>query len=320
MPLQSTRDHYTESQRLTGLALATARRSWARMDFDNLDASFADLVGPQLVLTVTAAQVAAAESGAAYVGAALAEQGIDEAADGAVRPRSLAGVASDGRPLSGLLRAPVTATKQAVAARAADPLTVGRNVLDMIVQTQVSDARRVAASVSMTARPAVRGYVRVVNLPACGRCLILAGRYYKTEGSSKFLRHPRCDCTAEPTNEESYTTDPMDGFGQMSTAEQDKAFGKDGAQAIRDGADMGQVVNARRGMSTTSAFGRKYQTTTEGISSRGQYGRLASDLRKTGGNRYRTSSRIRLMPESIYEFASDRADAVRLLRRYGYIT
>lgn len=318
MPLQSTRDHYAESQRLTGLALVTARRSWARMDFENLDASFADLVGPQLVLAVTAAQVAAAESGAAYVGAALAEQGIDEAADGALRPRSLAGVASDGRPLSGLMRAPVTATKQAVAARAADPLTVGRNVLDMIVQTQVSDARRVAASVSMTARPAVRGYVRVVNLPACGRCLILAGRYYKV--TDAFKRHPRCDCNNEPTNDERYTTDPADGFGQMSTAEQDKAFGKDGAQAIRDGADIGQVVNARRGMSTTSAFGRKYQTTTEGISSRGQYGRFAGELRKTGGNRYRTSSRMRLMPESIYEFASDRADAVRLLRRYGYIT
>ena len=29
---------------------------------------------------------------------------------------------------------------------------------------------------------------------------------------------------------------------------------------------------------------------------------------------------IRLRPESIYELATDRADALRLLRRFGYVT
>lgn len=284
-----------------------------------MDAAFRESVGPGLLVTLAAAQVAAAESGGSYVAAAVAEQGLDEAVDGTLRPRSLSGVASDGRSLTGMLRAPVAAAKQAVAARHGDPLGVGRNLLDMIVQTQVSDARRVGASVQMAATPAVRGYVRVVNLPACGRCLVLAGRYYKTASSAGFLRHPRCDCTAEPTNDRGMVTDPRAGFDAMTPAEQDKAFTVAGAQAIRDGADMSQVVNARRGMSTTTLNRRTFKTTTEGITSRGIYGRMAGDLQKRGG-RYRTSGQIRLMPEAIYDFATDRADAVRLLRRYGYIT
>jgi hypothetical protein len=274
------------------------------MDLNDLDGSFSEL-GPRLFLSLSAAQMAAAESGDAYVAAALAEQGIDGAADGRLRPRSLAGVASDGRPLESLLRAPVALAKRAVGARVPDPLGAGGSLLDMIVQTQVADARRVAASVSMMSRPAVRGYVRVVNLPACGRCLILAGRYYRTRDSAAFLRHPRCDCTAEPTNDRSATTDTLEGFQSMSVAEQDKAFTKAGAQAVRDGADPSRVVNARRGMSTTVQHGRTYRTTTEGTTRRG---RLPGQARGA-----------RLMPEAIYDLASDRDDAIRLLRRFGYL-
>jgi hypothetical protein len=43
------------------------------------------------------------------------------------------------------------------------------------------------------------GFVRRVNPPCCGRCAILAGRWYRYD--SGFRRHPRCDCTLEPTSE-----------------------------------------------------------------------------------------------------------------------
>jgi hypothetical protein len=78
----------------------------------------------------------------------------------------------------------------------------------------------------------------------------------------------------------------------MDAAEQDRVFGKGGAQAIRDGADMAKVVNARRGMVT--AEGRLFTTEAAG----------------------RTP---RLMPEQIYRDAASREDAIRLLRRFGYI-
>jgi hypothetical protein len=41
-------------------------------------------------------------------------------------------------------------------------------------------------------------------------------------------------------------TNPQDAFASLSTAEQDATFTKAGAEAIRQGADMGRVVNARQ--------------------------------------------------------------------------
>lgn len=40
----------------------------------------------------------------------------------------------------------------------------------------------------------------------------------------------------------------MEGFKSLSREEQDKRFGANYAQAIRDGADIYQVVNSKRGM------------------------------------------------------------------------
>lgn len=84
----------------------------------------------------------------------------------------------------------------------------------------------------------------------------------------------------------------------MSPAEQDKAFGKAGAQAIRDGADIGQVVNARRGMYSAGGVDYTRESTTKRGVAEGQ---------------------TRLMPESIYRLASSRDEAIRLLRQYRYI-
>lgn len=108
----------------------------------------------------------------------------------------------------------------------------------------------------------------------------------------------------------------------MDAAEQDRVFGKAGAEAIRDGADMAKVVNARRGMTTASVYGREVLITTEGTTVRGDFGRARRDgpLIQRPGQRVRSTARVRLMPEQIYlEAAGDRDEAVRLLRRFGYI-
>lgn len=86
--------------------------------------------------------------------------------------------------------------------------------------------------------------------------------------------------------------DPRSAFDAMSTAEQDKAFTKAGAEAIRQGADPAQVVNARRGMYT--ADGHLFTSEAAG-------------------------SRPRLMPEQILRDAEDRDDAIRLLRLHNYL-
>lgn len=90
-------------------------------------------------------------------------------------------------------------------------------------------------------------------------------------------------------------SDPRAYFATLDEAEQNRIFTNAGAEAIRDGADIGRVVNARRGM--TAAGGT---TTTTELAGRG---------------------RVRPMPERIYlEAGGNRDEAVRLLRRFGYLT
>ena len=162
---------------------------------------------------------------------------------------------------------------------------------------------RWVAVVAAAAVPAVDGWIRVVSPGACSRCIVLAGRFYAWNAG--FARHPLCMCSHAATSSAVAAPEsPAGVFDAMTAAEQDATFGKAGAAAIRAGADIGQVVNARRGMER--AQGRAL-VTREGVTAGGVAGRLL------GG-------RARLMPETIMELASDREEAVRLLRAHGYIT
>jgi hypothetical protein len=163
-----------------------------------------------------------------------------------------------------------------------------------------------------------------------------------------------CDCIHIPGRENitgDERTDPKAFFNSLSPAEQDKVFTKAGAESIRLGADISQVVNARRGaaglttagarltadeaqllrggrqvgrLETRNVFGQQLFTTTEGTTARGTAGvRLGAkvDGVKTGNARYRSARAPRLMPESILQIAgTDRGEALRLLKRYGYLT
>ena len=111
-------------------------------------------------------------------------------------PQSLAGVASDGRPLVSLLRSPVTEVKTLIGQGVGDPVNVAVARLDRIVRTQGVDANRAAESAVVAARTKVGGYVRQLNPPSCSRCAILAGRWYRW--NKGFQRHPHCDCVHVP--------------------------------------------------------------------------------------------------------------------------
>lgn len=158
---------------------------------------------------------------------------------------------------------------------------------NQIVQTLIRDAGRTARAVDMGSRPALTGYVRSLRPPSCGRCAVLAGRVYRyTQG---FQRHPKCDCLMTPTTNTigpQLVTDPRQAFadGQI------RGLSKADTKALEAGADLGQVVNVRR----------KAAGLTVGSSVMVRAGRLT--------------------PQGCLMFASDRTDALRLLRRYGYIT
>lgn len=189
--------------------------------------------------------------------------------------------------------------------------------LDLFVQSEIIAAGADAASVEIVTGPEWTNYVRVLDLPSCDRCVILAGRIYRDlEG---FARHPKCDCQHWPVaswaeaEAAGLVTDPQTAFDRGEV----RGLSLADEQAIRDGADIQEIVNAKRGGGTrpkgmTNAitveiFGKTVKATTEGTTRRAEWRRKHPDLP------------IRLRPESIYEHAKDRADALRLLKLYGYI-
>jgi hypothetical protein len=114
-------------------------------------------------------------------------------------------------------------------------------------------------------------------------------------------------------------------FTSLSRAEQNKLFTIAGAQAIRDGSSISSVVNARRGMYTTTAYGRTVRATRDATTRRGAFYRseramaIARGRVPVSGRGFRLRA-PRLLPEEIYELAAgNRDEAIRMLRRFGYI-
>ena len=308
---------------------------WSQLDLDNVAGSWA-VLSPRVVELVTEAQRQAASGADEYVAQAAAELGVASRPAGPINPTRLAGVASDGRPLDTLMLASPLRTLRAlsVTGNGDEARAAGLTKLVQLTATQLYDSGRGADSVAITTNQAVAGWRRKLRAPSCDRCIVLADRFYPW--SSGFRRHPMCDCVHEPAlrgDQPGEDLSPQRTFDRMPKAEQDRVFGEAPAQAIRDGADLRQVVNARRGMKTVTAYGRKVSATTEGTTTTGFAGRrlaaAGEELQRQrsltfttlrGARRTRERVRIpRLMPEQIYADAVDREDAIRLLRRFGYI-
>jgi hypothetical protein len=276
-----------------------ASRAWRLVNPSRIAESWAARMLPLLV-TLTGAQRVVAGEADRYLDNALDAQGLDPAAAARTAPRAVSGVASDGRTLDGLLYRPAVTTLDLIGGGTGvrESLAAGSYLLDMIVRTQVADAGRAADLVATTARRQATGYVRMLVGKSCSRCVVLAGRWYRYDAG--FNRHPKCDCVGVPGRENTAgdeRTDPRSYFNSLSRDEQDKAFTKAGAEAIRNGSDVAKVVNARRGMQTASIGGRNVLVTTEAA-----------------------GRRPRLMPEAILAASGgDRDQAIRLLKVHGFI-
>jgi len=306
--------------------LAYAEEVWGSRPPADFDAWFAANVDA-LVQILSVGQVRAVDGTDEYVSGTLDELGTPVDSEFDVAPESFSGVASDGRSLDGLLYgAVVAAGKQVETKGPSAAWGMGLQALQVYMQTQLADASRVATKVAVAARPNT-GYVRMLNPPSCSRCAVLAGRWYRWNAA--FRRHPGCDCRMVASLADAasdITVDPVKYFDSLSVAEQNKTFTMAGADAIRSGADMGQVVNVRRGatgldsaagstgaLQTQDVYGQQLFTSTEGVTKRGVAGKVI----RARGRDPRTTPR--LMPESIMELAESREDALRLLRLNGYI-
>lgn len=292
--LREALSHYERQRRITAAAIVAVRRLFKRR---------APLL--EIASTVAAYQMASATASAQSVAGFAGDTApLTNAA-------AFAGVSSAGFPISEpiiatidrFVPAPVEALPDAWWDDAAEFM----DAVERLIASEVQDAGRAASQVEFVSRPDWQNYVRMLTPPSCPRCAILAGRIYRDlEG---FARHPNCDCVMIPVqnwetaHDAGYVSSPMEAFekGQI------RGLSKSDTQAIADGADIHQVVNAHRGMVTPTVFGHRVKATTAGTTKRSAW-RRANPTRL-----------VRLRPESIYEYARDREDAIRLLKLYGYI-
>ena len=341
MPLQSLPEaatEYADSQRKEILAaLSLTQRQWRRMG-DNFDASYA-VIEPILLAAAFTAQERIAAGALAYIPAVMDETRLTIPKTPLYEPtaRNFVGTAGNGLPVATLLYESVIKAKVAVGNGWSVPqaLDSSGKWLTNATGTMLSDTGRSAEKVAGNARK-VKLWVRMLNPPSCGRCVVLAGT---TSGSdTAFLRHPKCDCRNIPSSEslaDDVRVDPHAYFESLDAVGQAKLMGSEAnARAMRDGADLNQIINAYRKSGAVSAAqvnGRSIKFTREGTTRRGyayskmsqaQYVKEQGEVRRRAGVSMRASHRLkapRMMPETIYEIAKDQADAKRLLSLYGWI-
>jgi hypothetical protein len=295
-------DHYRTQQLIGVLTAERVDELWRTMT-DDFDMSWG-LISREVFETVLSGQREAARTGLAYVPRVLAEQDIDAPAAVEVNPERFVGGTDDGRPVETLLHGAVYQAKTAVGEGASTVIALAssREWLQGVVLDVVRDVNRQAVSAGMAARPKVGGWVRMLNPPSCKFCITLAGKYFRW--NQGFASHPHCDCRHIPTSETvagDLTIDPYAYFNQLDETQQNRLFGKNDAQALRDGGDIYRVVNTR---------------------SRGLADHVAKSTpgRNRGWQSRRWDSPSLMTIDDVYRVAKNRDDAIRLMEANGFIT
>jgi hypothetical protein len=303
-----------ERKRLVVAVLAI----WATLDAKHAIPSWTiGGIGNRIYLLLSSLMELVARDANGFIRKAMADQDMLYLGPD-INPLNFAGIASDGRDLESLLAGAVVKLRQSQREGQSDRAAKdhGRNFLELVINTQVSDAARAAESVSIvvadgqnvtTGRSVALGWVRMLTPPSCGRCAVLAGKFYRW--NSGFKRHPNCDChhipvTLAGANE--ILTNPYVYFNSLSESEQDYYFGKSQARAIRDGADINAVINADRLAMFTADGGRRY--------------RVDPNQRPRPGTVHIAGQVLRPTVWQIYRDADgDKEKARTLLQRFGYL-
>ena len=303
--------HYKKMLGLQETAIRVARHYWARINPDYISQTW-DEAGKGLTSYLFVLQREAAIAGAGYTATTLAEQGEYVLPVGFVNVDAFSGWAPEGNLLSQAIASPIPRVLEAIknGKDTRQALSEGGAYLDRLARQVVVDTARSAASIDIVARPSV-GYVRMLNPPSCARCVILAGRRYAFNDG--FLRHPGCDCVHVPATvkqldgaiSEGLVVDPYEYFNSLGHEAQNRLLGRYSAQAVREGADIFQVINARRGVQKGGMY------TSEGRTRRGH------------GSRFLSRGQRRMTPEGIYRQAKQwdlsREQVLSLLVEHGYI-
>lgn len=256
-------------------------------------------------------------------------------------PEAFTGVDLDGRHIANTLSlAPLYMKQSMIRSRGDEKLALdtGYAYVSSKAATQVNDAGRAADRVTTNAHPRYTYTIRVCSPGACSRCIQLIGMW---TSERPFLRHPNCRCKSMPIPGDDVDLadvpkevadipwDPKEYFDKLTPEEQARRFTKAGAEAIREGADISRVVNARRGATGISfgqrddvrKLGRRLQQTNVGTLTNPSWVYQTTELTgKSARRRYKYRDGVRLMPESIIRtWGHDKTLLRDRLRHYGYI-
>lgn len=330
LPL-SAREYARASRREQQAALAAIKRQWRRMGAD-FDSSWV-MIAPTLLAIIGTAQRRTAELADAYIPAVLEETGQTRAIPAAaeVNTAGFVGVTGAGGAVADQVGLASIRAKQAVAegATQAQALMAAGNWLTATAGTILSDTGRAVETTGMATRN-VGGYVRMLNPPSCGRCAVLAGRYYrKNQG---FQRHPGCDCRHIPASESIAGDMTLDLHAHLDSLDEAGQVKLLGSKANREawaehGADPQQIINAYRGGIRTAqdVRGNTIRYTTDAATRRSLATyrmRNASRLDQDAGSvRFANGKTglVRRMPETILRTTQGREQILRQLRLYGWI-
>lgn len=340
-------DYYDDTSALSRQAVSMLLNLWRSVDSGDISGSWSALL-PDAVAMMVGAQTVAAE---------LADPYLTQVLDDADTVHPTVDVGGMIGPLDQLLYVPAIEAKTSIGGGLGPNLAL-RNAglkLATIAHTNTTDTARLAVSAGMAARRHASGYYRFLRAPSCSRCAILAGRFYKWNAG--FKRHPKCDCGHRPVR----NADDSSAFDPRKAIERGEVTGlsKRDLEAIRLGANPGQVVNAKSGMYDAGQFSlTSTGTTRRGVAgarilakdidralgidvSRQTYTNFAFDRHKaaefaellrqgktftrltaTGRTQtyaYRFTKTPRPTASQIITSASSRDEAIRLLTNYGYI-
>jgi len=281
---QSSSDQLQTQQRIAAVTAGAVANAWRRVGED-FDAGWAN-VRASAVNTLQLGRAATIHRAAPYVSDVLRETGQAAPPVGILNPGRFLEYAPNGMPITATLDAAPLKAKRAVAmgATALQARELVGRWLTGTSLTMLADTRRDVYQADIIQRPTVTGYVRMVHAGACNRCIILAGKWFRW--NKGFDRHPHCYCTHIPAAEQTsgdLRTDPYEYFRSLDEKTQDRVFGKNQAQGIRDGGDIYRVVNSKTaGMSTVGG------TTSRGVPNR----RTLADIYSHDRNRTHVISNL----------------------------
>lgn len=303
--------YYLQQQALARETANGVQTLWRDQPKTNLKDRFAywRTAIPSVADLVARAQYGAATGAAAYVKGAALVQGVTLGSDVPdIDPEAF--LADSWYVQEGAYAA--MAYQASLLVKGAPAAAAERSALASLLTRTISlvqDAGREASGVSLVVNPGLDGYFRRLRLPSCSRCAVLAGGYYKH--NADFDRHERCDCTHVPAAEHYDDGVSLDAEEAIRRGQVTGLSQADRRAILDDGADVSQVINAKRktaGLSTPTYLGKvgnERASTLESTTRRGVF---------------HHEGQARLTPAAIYKAAGkDRSKARDLLAHYGYL-